>query len=681
MIKRIYILSMTMLLLLVSCMQEKETMQPGAETSDMTQLALKSINTSTDAIPGSLLVLLDRQTVSCLAGGGAVESLDSFCAEKGATLSAFFPCKGTESEKAHNLDRWYVLRFAKDLDVTAVASQAAELSEIEAVQYNTEMKRAFGSDATAWTARSTDPLSDEFPFNDPQLCDQWHYINLADVSVSPDARVGADVNVRNAWNLTAGDPRIVVAICDEGVKYDHPDLAANMWVNEAEKNGKEGVDDDGNGYVDDIHGFNFLSPSLSEEDGELLPISWDKETDTGHGTHVAGTVAAVNNNSRGVSGIAGGDGEIGGVRIMSCQLFSGNATAGLENRALAYKYAADNGASILQCSFGQGGGQLVSDTDFKKMYGAEEAALNYFMSKPTVSDKSGKPIVNANPVDGNFVIFASGNEGYPMSGYPAAYNKYISVAAIGPDFLPTAYTNYGPGTNISAPGGEMAVNSTSAESFRAQILSTLPKELGKGDYGYMQGTSMACPHVSGVVALGLSYALKLGKTFKYDEFLSMIYTSVNNVDFYVETCEKTINGIPYDLTPYLGQTGTGCIDAWRLLMQVEGTPNMLVQSGQPTKVSLEQFFGPSAANLTYTKVEVSDEARAELGVEGDPYVKYGKLFINCTKQGSAKISVSAIAGGNAVAGQGTTQVGGTEFTREISVLSREAGVAENGGWL
>ena len=116
-------------------------------------------------------------------------------------------------------------------------------------------------------------------------------------------------------------------------------------------------------------------------------------------------------------------------------------------------------------------------------------------------------------------------------------------------------------------------------------------------------------------------------------------------------------------------------------MQIEGTPSMLVQTGKETKVALNQFFGPSASNLTYTKIEISDQARETLGVEGEPYIKYGKFFINCTKNGSAKISISAIAGGDTVAGQGLSVIGGTEFTREISVLSRNEGVAENGGWL
>ena len=192
---------------------------------------------------------------------------------------------------------------------------------------------------------------------------------------------------------------------------------------------------------------------------------------------------------------------------------------------------------------------------------------------------------------------------------------------------------------------------------------------------------MACPHVSGVVALALSYAKKLGKTFTYEEFLGMLYTSVNNIDYYIETCSKYNNGVLMDLTPYWHNMGTGAIDTWRLLMQIEGTPCLPVQKGADTKIALDQFFSPAASHITFTKVEVSDEARTALGIVGDPYVKYGKLYIRCENEGSAKISISAIAGGSTIAGQNNATMGGTEFTREISILSRTAGVAENGGWL
>ena len=665
------IFSMFLLVQMTACQQENLLTSQSAQENGLSVVERKTVNTSDDALPGTLMVLLDAETVALLDAGQAVPELQAACAETGAKLEKLFPCKGTAAEKQYRLNRWYLLTFPAENEVEGVAEKFAALSEVSVVEYNTELKKNFGSEATPMNA-SEETASQDGIFNDPKLVNQWHYINNGDLSVAPTVRAGADINVRDAWKLTTGDPAIIVAVCDEGVKYDHPDLAANMWVNTAEKNGIEGVDDDGNGYIDDIHGYNFLSTyNIATGDGTLMPISWAGNGDSGHGTHVAGTVAAVNNNGVGVCGVAGGDGSGNGVRIMSCQLFAGNAQGGTANRARAYKYAADMGASILQCSFGQSGGVVTSDSSFEKMYSAEADALEYFMTHPSSS----------NPVDGNFAIFASGNEGYEMSGYPAAYQKYISVAAFGPDYLPTAYTNYGPGVNICAPGGDYSINSSSASPFMAQILSTLPKEIGSGEYGYMQGTSMACPHVSGVVALGLSYARKLNKRFTYDDFLALIYSSVNNIDYYIETCTKSVNGIQMDLTPYWQNMGTGAIDTWRLLMQIEGTPCLPVQKGAEVKVTLDQFFGPAASNLTYTKVTISDEARAALGVVGEPYVKYGKLFIRCENEGSAKISISAIAGGSEIAGVGTAVIGGTEFTREISVLSRQAAVSENGGWL
>lgn len=664
--------SMFLLLTATACLQEEMPGRQPESQVEQTPLALKSVNSSVEAVEGTLVVLLDQTAAAAYGKGQLSEALVQACAQTGASMQEAFPCKGTEREKQFRLDRWYLVTFPTDLQVEDVAAVFAACQEVQAVQYNTMLKRFEEGTASAWVP-GDNSVSPILPFNDPKLIDQWHYINNGDLSVASTVRVGADINVRDAWNLTTGDPSIIVAVCDEGVKYDHPDLAANMWVNEAELNGKEGVDDDNNGYADDIHGYNFLSTyNAATGQGNLMPVSWDRSGDTGHGTHVAGTVAAVNNNGLGVAGVAGGDGTPGtGIRMITCQLFSGNASAGTLNRAQAYKYAADRGASILQCSFGQDAGSIMADKDFETLYSFEADALNYFMTHPAPS----------NPVGGNFAIFASGNEGKDVSGYPAAHNRYISVAAFGPDFLPTSYTNHGPGTNICAPGGDYSINSTSSTPERAQILSTLPKEIGKGEYGYMQGTSMACPHVSGVVALALSYAKKLGKTFTYDEFLAMIYSSVNNIDYYIETCSKLNNGIPMDLTPFWHNMGTGAIDTWRLLMQIEGTPCLPVQKGTDVKVALDQFFSPAASHLTFTKIEVSDQARETLGIVGDPYVKYGKLYIRCEKEGSAKISISAIAGGSEIAGEGTATMGGTEFTREISILSRAAGVSENGGWL
>ena len=454
-------------------------------------------------------------------------------------------------------------------------------------------------------------------------------------------------------------------MCDEGVKYTHPDLAANMWVNTGEIAGN-GIDDDGNGYVDDIHGWNFLSTEKYPKE-----ISWNEPGDVSHGTHVAGTVAAVNNNGIGVSGVAGGSGNGDGCRIMSCQVFSGSSSATVAARARAYHYAAQMGAAVLQCSYGQEAGLLTSDQGFESSYTVEIAALRYFRDYGNQK--------NGSPVNKNIIVFASGNDGANISGYPAAHKEIISVSAFGPDYLPTNYTNYGPGVNISAPGGDVSINLTS-HSERAQILSTTAVESAQYDsnYGWMQGTSMACPHVSGVVALGLSYALKLNKTFDYDEFVAILYSSVNDLDYYIETCSKQANGVTFDLTPFWRKMGTGAVDTWKFLMNIEGTPNIVTKVGELSKVSLVPCFGEPAANLTYTKLEIDDQTRETLGIEGEPYINNGRLFIKCTKYGSAKIRITAIAGGDNVATD--AEMGGSEFTREVSLLSRDS-IAENGGWL
>ena len=647
-----------------ACSRSSESLLTGAQEEAKTAYATKVVNNPEEADENSLIIVLEESVAQTLAQGGTDEALAALCEEVGAVSFERIFVSDNELARSKGLHRWYLASFDAPKNPQAMAQKFVELKSVSYVQFNTKVYRNFVSEGTSYHYTPKGFGDFNVPFNDPLLSDQWHYINNCDLSVAETSRPGADINVRDAWRLCAGDPNIIVAICDEGVKYNHPDLIDNMWVNEDEIPGN-GIDDDNNGYVDDIHGWNFLSTTDYPKE-----ISWSEEGDKGHGTHVAGTVAAVNNNGLGVGGVAGGSGNGDGIKMMSCQVFSGNSSATIAARAKAYEYAANNGACIIQCSFGLPGGNVTSDYVFELTYNVEKAGLDYFINYRQAYS----------PVNRNFAIFATGNDGYHLAGYPAAHREVIGVSAFGPDYLPAVYTNYGPGTNISAPGGDITINMT-AESDRATILSTVPSDCSAydTDYGYMQGTSMACPHVSGVVALGLAYARKLGKEYTYDEFLSMIYSSVNNIDYYIETSKKKSNGIDFDLTKYWQAMGTGAIDTWRLFMQIEGTPTLVAKTGELSKLALGEYFGGAAANLTYLSVELSDEAREALGVVGTPEVKNGKLNIECTKVGSAKVVVKAIAGGDVLGNK--NDMGGSAFTKEISILSREVAVAKNGGWL
>ena len=647
-----------------ACSRSSESLLTGAQEEAKTAYATKVVNNPEEADENSLIIVLEESVAQTLAQGGTDEALAALCEEVGAVSFERIFVSDNELARSKGLHRWYLAAFDAPKNPQAMAQKFVELKSVSYVQFNTKVYRNFVSEGTSYHYTPKGFGDFNVPFNDPLLSDQWHYINNCDLSVAETSRPGADINVKDAWRLCAGDPNIIVAICDEGVKYNHPDLIDNMWVNEDEIPGN-GIDDDNNGYVDDIHGWNFLSTTDYPKE-----ISWSEDGDKGHGTHVAGTVAAVNNNGLGVGGVAGGSGNGDGIKMMSCQVFSGNSSATIAARAKAYEYAANNGACIIQCSFGLPGGNVTSDYVFELTYNVEKAGLDYFINYRQAYS----------PVNRNFAIFATGNDGYHLAGYPAAHREVIGVSAFGPDYLPAVYTNYGPGTNISAPGGDVTINMT-AESDRATILSTVPSDCSAydTDYGYMQGTSMACPHVSGVVALGLAYAKKLGKEYTYDEFLSMIYSSVNNIDYYIETSKKKSNGIDFDLTKYWQAMGTGAIDTWRLFMQIEGTPTLVAKTGELSKLALGEYFGGAAANLTYLSVELSDEAREALGVVGTPEVKNGKLNIECTKVGSAKVVVKAIAGGDVLGNK--NDMGGSAFTKEISILSREVAVAKNGGWL
>ena len=188
----------------------------------------------------------------------------------------------------------------------------------------------------------------------------------------------------------------------------------------------------------------------------------------------------------------------------------------------------------------------------------------------------------------------------------------------------------------------------------------------------MQGTSMACPHVSGVAALGLSYALAKGRHYTVDEFKSMLLTAVNDIDSYI--IGGTKNGMV--LRNYRKNMGTGSIDAYQLLMQIEGTPCLPAKVGVQQVLSLDKFFGQASANLTYKSAEVSQADMDKLGITAAPAFSYGKLQIKCTKPGVAKIKIKAMAGSSSANGE----MSGMEITKEFAIIAR-AVQAGNGGWL
>ncbi|GHU94653.1 hypothetical protein FACS1894156_3110 [Bacteroidia bacterium] len=418
------------------------------------------------------------------------------------SIQRTFPVAGrfeARSRKA-GLHLWYDVEFDAQISIADAHQGLSRVQGIRKVEYRPMAARYWDDNVIEYVhemALSAAQPAAAMPFNDPRLPDQWHYYN--DGSLGTNYRAGADVNVLGAWSYTAGSPDVVVAVIDGGIDYTHEDIAANMWVNLAEKNGSSSLDDDGNGYKNDIYGYNFVS-----DVGQLVPHH--------HGTHVAGTIAAVNNNGKGVCGIAGGNGQSNsGIRLMSCQIFVNDddpyANSAGRSGAAAIKYAADNGAVICQNSWGY---PSLTETP-----GSDKAAIDYFIEHAGI-DENGH---QTGAMRGGIVIFAAGNENRAAAA-PANYSKVVAVSSIAPDFRKAYYSNYGEWIDLAAPGGDV-------QSFgnKGTVLSTVV-----GGYGYMQGTSMACPHVSGVAALTLSYFKKTG--YNADMLRARLESSAANINSY-----------------------------------------------------------------------------------------------------------------------------------------------------
>ena len=428
---------------------------------------------------------------------------------------------------AEGLDRWYTIYFDESKDVAEVLQQFNKAAGVEYAERVLPIARPkFTAKPYTGPAPQTRNQPTASAFNDPLLAKQWHYYN--DGSISPRAKKGADCNLKPVWEkYTTGKSNVIVAVVDGGIDITHEDLVDNLYINEKEKNGQAGVDDDGNGFVDDVYGYNFVE-AKDVVGGKIEP---DNE---GHGTHVAGTVAARNNNGKGVAGVAGGNGTPdSGVRLMSCQIFRGKDEQG--DAAAAIKYAADNGAVICQNSWGYSSTSGV--TTMPKLL---KEAVDYFI-KMAGCDENGQQRANS-PMKGGVVVFAAGNENKEFAAYPACYPPAVSVSAMAWNFAKASFSNYARWITIMAPGGDQDTFGT-----EGGILSTVPKSKVPSGYAYFQGTSMACPHVSGIAALIASYFGRQG--FTNDELKSRLITAYRpfNID---------------ELNPaYKGKLGKGYIDA------------------------------------------------------------------------------------------------------------------------
>ncbi len=352
--------------------------------------------------------------------------------------------------------------------------------EIEAGQTLEEVVAAYNNDPEVEYAELNYVVSVDLTPNDSLYPLQWSLNNTGQIYPEdgrynpPPGTPDSDIDAPETWDIYTGSSEVIIAVVDTGVDYTHRDLDDNMWVNEAELNGTADVDDDENGYIDDIYGYNFCTHN--DTPGP------DPMDDYGHGTHCAGTIAAEGNNGLDIAGVCFN------AKIMALKFLSSGGSGYASDAVTAFYYAVENGADIISNSWG-GGGYLQSMRN----------AIDYAYSQ------------------GVIMVAAAGNDYSDFTHYPASYNHMISVAATNSNDQKPSFSNYGDRVDIAAPG--------------IDILSLRAAGTSMGtvydDYTTVaSGTSMACPHVAGACGLLLS----VNMTLRVDEMYDILMETVDPIE-------------------------------------------------------------------------------------------------------------------------------------------------------
>ena len=370
--------------------------------------------------------------------------------------------------------------------------------------------------------------------NDTSFSDLWGMNNTGQTG----GTVDADIDAPEAWNLKTGSSSIVVAVIDTGVDYTHPDLSANRWVNTGEIP-SNGLDDDGDGYVDDVYGYDFVNSDANPMDDE------------GHGTHVSGTIGAVGNNNLGVAGVCWT------VKIMAVKAFNASGSGYLSDIILAIQYAKAKGARVINASWG---GYSYSQGLYDAIAAARDAGVLF------VASAGNDSIDNDNP--------PGYSPSYGIPNYPSSYNlsNIISVLATTDTDQMADFSNYGlTSVDLGAPG--------------LSILSTIPG----GGYGYKSGTSMAAPHVAGACALFLSADPNLTYT-EVKQFLLDYSDPLPSLDGLCVSggrlnVSNALYEVIYDTVPPLPDPAK-----WEIVPQATGLHTIAMEAKEATDRSGVEYF-------------------------------------------------------------------------------------------